>query len=261
MKLDNFPTVLWINLDRSLDRKAHMEKLLEENSITHHRISAVNGADQLELDSVCIRDGTFKNSTFEFALTCSYLKAMRYFVDHLPNEKRIIMFEDDTTFEFSEFISYDWSEFESNLPSDYETIQLCINVGLGKQPDLHLKRKYPQNPNGSLTYRDEVHWSSGATLITKTCAEKLLAKYYRENGKFDLTRPNITSYIVSDAIIYQNKCYRIPLFTYLDIESIIQNKPAKTHITSKNSQIKLWKAFSERAFDPKEYFGKFEKYQ
>lgn len=45
MILDNFPKVLWINLNSSEERRSYMENLLKSYNIENTRISAINGVD------------------------------------------------------------------------------------------------------------------------------------------------------------------------------------------------------------------------
>ena len=120
MILDNFPKVLWINLDRSEKRRAHMEKLLA--NLDHTRISAID-AKGPEFNNYCIAD----INSLENACTCSHLKALKYFVEE-TKENRIVIFEDDVSFEFLPFIPYNWSIFEKMLPDDYNVVQLALNT-------------------------------------------------------------------------------------------------------------------------------------
>ncbi|XWV26688.1 glycosyl transferase family protein [Tupanvirus soda lake] len=51
--------------------------------------------------------------------------ALKYFVEQMSDEK-IVIFEDDIDFEFLNYMSYQtWSEFEDDLPPDYNVVQMC----------------------------------------------------------------------------------------------------------------------------------------
>ncbi len=80
MILDNFPKVLWINLDQSKTRCSKMESLLNDNGICHTRIAAVDGVSQSGIEQMKIICHTSNKISYaENACTCSHLKALKYF--------------------------------------------------------------------------------------------------------------------------------------------------------------------------------------
>jgi len=241
MILDNFPAVLWINLDRSQNRREYMEKLMEKYCIKNTRIRAIDGLDKnLELFSVC--HPNTKRSKPENACTCSHLTAIKYFVDCIPDDK-IIIFEDDVSFEFLELIPFNWSEFEKNLPKDYGLIQLAIT----RENALVSSNMVKTDP--SMKY-----FCSAAYLITKKTAIELLDKYYsKKTGKIDLAN-NI--YTTADAMIASTgKTYSIPIFTYQSGKSTIHPMHYYIHYRSKQQQHNMWNQIAnDKTFDNNDYF-------
>ena len=88
-KLDNFPHVLWINLDRFPDRKTYMEEQFEYWNIkNHHRISGIDGA---EYESYLKGTVPPQMNDGEIACVMSHLNALKYFVEETEEDEIFIM--------------------------------------------------------------------------------------------------------------------------------------------------------------------------
>ena len=222
MKLDNFPLILWINLDHSVDRKKYMEFILEKHNLRNVRISAIDGVnDKSKLNQIC--DVNPIISPAENACTCSHLKALQYFINE-TNEERVIIFEDDVSFEFLEYIPFDWSIFEEKLPKNYNIIQLAVT------DDKNVFQKFiiPRNKN---------YCSTNAYLITRHAAKEIIKKYIIDN-RYILN--NKEKCVADDAIYNINDVYVIPIFTGLNKNSIIHPSHLYYQQKSKRSQLKMW---------------------
>ena len=227
MILDNFPKVLWINLEQSVDRRKYMEELFNSRGINHTRISAISGLDKInpELNAFCKMNLGLK--PVENACTCSHLKALKYFVEKMTDDK-IIIFEDDVSFEFLEYIPFNWSELEKKFPENYTVIQLAIFTKQTITNDLvKFDRKKP-------------YYCTTAYLITRTAAKKILQHYFSKSSKkFDLSNKYFP---VADFVMYiLPNTYSIPIFTYLGVDSTIQPAYLDIHRASKQQQLDLWK--------------------
>ena len=222
MILDNFPHILWINLDESIDRRNYMENLLNSQKLKHTRIKAINGLKWTdpELKTFCIKNRMINSA--ENACTCSHFKALKYFIENIPDDK-IIIFEDDVSFEFLELIPFNWSQLEKNLPENYDVIQLAISVtSSSKKINCHLVKNTPGNK----------YYCTCAYLITKKAAQQILTNYYSNLvGRFDLSKHK---WATADTALYSlPNTYSIPIFTYKGTESTIHNGHLHAHITSK----------------------------
>lgn len=226
MILDNFPKVLWINLEKSIDRRKYMEELLNGYGIQHTRIRAINGLDwrDPELKTFCFKNRMI--SSAENACTCSHFKALQYFVDNITDDK-IIIFEDDVSFEFLKYIPYNWSEFEINLPKNYNVVQLAISTTKVVTPNL-----VKTNPENN-------YYCTCAYLITKSAAKQILSNYYLKSySKFDLSR---AVWATADTALYSlPNTYSIPIFTYCAKDSTIHSRHLNAHIDSKQQQLNMW---------------------
>lgn len=223
-----------------------METLLNKYKLVHQRIAAVDGSMVGELEKYCIPNN--KLTRAENACTTSHLLAMKYFVENIPDD-RIIIFEDDVSFEFLQYIPFNWSELDKNFPVNYEVIQLAITYEKGSVGNILVK-----------TVPEMTYYCSAAYLITKKAATNLLAKYYAKNlGKFVLSTQ---LYATADAMIASTGfTYSIPIFTYQTIESTIHPQHLLNHNRTKTQQLNLWKYTMSNIhmFNPKNYFSKFPK--
>lgn len=246
MILDHFPKVLWINLNKCEKRNTRMQKLLDSYNIIHTRIRAIDGTNlkNQELDSICVKNNILSNT--ENACTCSHIKAIEYFVKNISDDK-IIIFEDDISFDFLPNIPFDWSVFENNLPKNYDIIQLAITNEFNNVSNTLVKT----NPNMK-------YFCSAAYLITKQAATKILEKYY-PNDKIDLA---LQKYATADSMISSTgNTYSIPIFTYQTYESTIHPSHLYNHNRSKIQQYILWKntITNNKTFDLDTYFSKYPK--
>ena len=217
MFLDSFPKVLWINLDRSEKRRKYMEELLNDHKIEHTRIPAIDGMN--DISKYCVP--SIFISTYANACTSSHMKALQYFVDNVEDD-RVIIFEDDVSFEFLPYISSNWSEFEKILPDDYNVVQLAVIAEHPITTDLTQYLGYS---------------SAAAYLIRKKAASKILRNYVLD-GKVNL---RWTLYPVSEHAVYRlPHVYSIPIFTYLNEDSTIHNDHLDLHKKSKNQQYQAW---------------------
>ena len=127
-----FP-ILYINLDRSLDRKKHIEEQFKKyNIIDYKRISAIDGKNIKNIKEGNINGIKFKNNykntnKYELACTLSHLKTIEYAYENNFNE--VLILEDDISLELSNY----WHDTLKNIvdkeaPKDWEILQLYISL-------------------------------------------------------------------------------------------------------------------------------------
>lgn len=242
MRLDNFPKIIWINLERSIERKKYMEELLNTNNLINIHISGIDGLNKSELDKICIKNDNITDS--ENACTCSHLIALKYFIEN-TDEDEIIIFEDDVSFEFLNLIPYNWSELINHFPKKYDIIQLAVSSSLSitnKLVKISIKNKY----FGTVAY-----------LITRDKAINLLDEYFI-NNMIDLKYKEMPT---SDNIIISNEnTYCIPIFSYKVSNSTIHTNDLIFQRRSKKQQYSTWLNLNNHLekFDINKYFNEFE---
>lgn len=226
MILDNFPKVLWINLDQSLDRREYMNNLLNDYELNHQRVKAIDG--KKSIDHLCITSPNITKK--EAACSVSHLLTIHLFLSMY--NPYVIIFEDDVSFEFLKHIPYNWSDLIKSLPKDWQVVQLAVSE-LVPTIDLKLTRNKP----------NDGRYCSSAYLINKSGAQSIISQYYH---------PTLSKYVLkhkymptADNIICNSCiCYSIPIFSYLTESSTIHDKHLSYHKTSKDHQLSLWKSIS-----------------
>ena len=231
-KLDGFPKVLWINLDRCTERRKYMEDHLSYWGIKdHHRISGIDGEEFEEYLKGTVPD---QMNTGECACVMSHLSALKYFVEETDLDEVIIM-EDDADLSTASSWTFNWKEVRKRLPINFDCLQLTII-----------------NPNGitlKLHHRFINDFSAACYLITRHHATKLLKLHGRgSQWKIDQNiRPRAVS---EDLILDSGKSYATPLFNYrLDMGSAIHEEHIE--IFHKNSNHALTDFWREQGADVK----------
>lgn len=166
-------------------------------------------------------------SDAENACSCSHLIALRYFIEK-TNEDKIVIFEDDVSFEFLEYIPYNWSEFMEHLPKNYKIIQLAV-IGMGRDV-------YPK-----LDIINYLYCSTTAYLITRKAAIEILNDYYPNFEKITLSNKIMGTARADEIIRLYGNTYSIPIFTYRGTDSTIHAEHLSIHLKSKNQQFDEWK--------------------
>jgi GR25 family glycosyltransferase involved in LPS biosynthesis len=243
MKLNNFPLVLWINLDRSWIRHRSMLKKLSDLKLRNIRIPAIDGTgrDTSVLTNICDLNHTITPA--ENACTVSHLLAIKYFYEQ-TNEEEVVIAEDDVSFIFLDLIPFDWSEFRSSLPRNWKLIQLAVTTdsvslpskekssGTIPVPALLLEKVTPESK----------HYCSAAYLINRSGAKQLLDRYY--TGQRINLRDNV--HVTADAMITSTtNTYSIPIISYETAESTIHAHHLTIHSKCKQQQYQMWIAFNK----------------
>lgn len=192
-KLKNFPSINFISIEESEDRRKALYKNFEENGID---ISKVNpnifkrytkghdkikfphesnlkfnrGDEVLNLDSII--DEIEKCHPSYMGVIISHLKAIKNWYEN-TNEEYAIFCEDDIGFETVQYWNFTWQEFFDHLPSDWKCIQLSVLRDIDVfyafwTPDIHFRS------------RCWCDWSCLCYLITRDYAKRLLDNYYSE---------------------------------------------------------------------------------
>lgn len=226
-KLEGIGPIYVINLDRHSDRKNHMAKQFEEYGIDNYEfIKAVDGVND-SLDNVIQLD-KLAITRPEIGCTVSHLTAIKHWLDTSESEYAVIM-EDDISFETVKYWKFNWKNFISNARKSFDILQLSIIHNYKINTNLHI--------------REANDWSTGVYVISRSWAEKLIAKHYVE-GRFNLYMDRSS---VADILIYYcAKAYSAPLFvTNIGFESSINNDHiAGSHKRSYLQVMEFWKSMS-----------------
>lgn len=218
---------MYINLDRSPERKEQVERNLREafQSLHFERIPAIDGQNW-PMDIIKHPDGSpGVNGCFASHIVC-----MQKLVDD-PNERHAIVVEDDVSVEYVKY----WKPFHWNLFRDgtdeCDIVQLgCVGPYHGNLMRLEPKQKQ--------------QWSTVAYMITKQAAERILSmvKGQSPHVRYDLSRVENP---YADNIIY-GLCDTkiIPMFTHTrETFSYVSESE-----TRENKKYENWRMEVERAW-------------
>lgn len=222
--------IVWINLDRSPQRKDYMNNLLKDINIPNYRISAIDGKAYKDIKSIYGNIPLNRDlSNSEIACTLSHIKAIN-FLKNIPGDYFIVC-EDDIS--FNNIVLFD-----KNLET---IIKECPKFDI-----LMLNKTYKKSINETYAkwhdyYVKEPFDSIGSTVcyvISRSGINKIIknAKYIN-NLNFKLNK-NI-SLDVSDIYIYVNLDTYVYKYDYISTlleESTIHNDHINYHKNNDNYQ-------------------------
>ncbi len=226
-KLNNLPLIYWLNLDSDTHRREYMEGQFQYWEIdNHHRISGYDGRED---DVSSYLKGRIPDNMTQNEVGCvlSHLKAIKHFYEE-TDEPYVLILEDDVSFDPVKYWNFNWTDFISNLPYDWDCVQLTtICTG-----NIHI----------NLHNRFINDFSAAAYLITRHHAEKIV-KHHIKGDKYKLDNGVKPRAVSEDLIFESGKTYTVPIFLYrLDMGSAIHPEHIEIfHKNSHNGLMNFWK--------------------
>lgn len=225
-KLEGFPFVLWVNLDRYPDRREYMEEQFDYWNIKkHHRIVGIDGKED---DPASYLKGTIPHNMNSGEIGCvlSHLNAIKYFVEQTDFDEVFIM-EDDVDLSTAKSWTFTWKDVRRRVPINFDCLQLTII-----------------NPNGitlKLHHRFINDFSAACYLITRHHATKIL-KMHQRGDLWKIDQKIKPRSVSEDLILDSGKSYSTPLFNYrIDMGSAIHEEHIDIfHKGSKNALAEFW---------------------
>ena len=198
--------IYWINLDRSVDRKKRMEKILKNFNIKNKRIKASDGKlesyEDIYGNFIC---NNFVNTKLEYACLLSHLNTIKEFAN--SNNQISLILEDDISLDFSIYWDKYISKIIDDAPKDWNIIM--IGYTYNKQ----LINLYTDNTDNINDKKIDQIWSTLSYIINKKGAHKLINKIL-ENNKYNIS--SLKNH-VADFFLYKTLktyTYKYPYFTY-----------------------------------------------
>lgn len=233
----NTPPFLWINLDRSSDRKKNMEDMFEKNGITNHiRIPGFDGKYNKDFFIKSKYNYEFVNG--QYGCICSHLKALDYFVNNIDSDICFIC-EDDLSFDYCKYWKHDINKYIDKAPEDFNILQLCVITNINNIKYINI--------NDFVNFELGIFWSTGCYLIKKQAAIDILNKIKINDNKFNFVYATKNTDILADWYIYNIKnTYTLPLFSYKIYPTLVGNNNKsvdsilQSHINSKKNIEYLW---------------------
>ena len=167
-KLKNFPSVNFISIEESQNRRDILYEMFKEykiSNVTPHIYRKYCDEDHK------IIEGDLINHAGKGPVT-SHLKAIKEWYESTDEEYTIIC-EDDFSFDSVKYWNFTWQDFFNSLPQDWNLIQLCL-IRAG---DMFCFFK----PEVKLRNRCWCDWSTCSYLISRKYAKNLIKNYYPDD--------------------------------------------------------------------------------
>jgi len=179
-----------INLDRAPERMQRMSDLMRSHKVDFVRCPAVDGKDFTQSEIVYYRSQRSQGKPLtvgEIACSESHLLAYRQILN--GNDQYAVVMEDDLHLseDFGDFVnSSDWVPEGSEL----------IKIETVDEPTLVSTRVIQAKNNRKLRRLSYKHWGSGAYVISKSAAKRMLTEYRPGSTPIDdyLFDPSVTSF-------------------------------------------------------------------
>lgn len=200
--------IVWINLDRSSNRRENMELILSQINCLNTRISAIDGLN-IDLSMFKLLERPLTN--YEIAVTLSHIKAINY-LNNLNGEYFCVC-EDDISFINISLFNHDLEYIIKNAP----VFDILI-----------LSKTYNDKLNNLYTKWNEKIYGAVCYIISKKGINKIIsfAKFYDNN--FDITK----ELSIADWFLYtytDSYVYKYNYISSLDQESIIHPEHLSIH--------------------------------
>lgn len=235
-KLEGFPSVYYISLEESFDRRVILEKSFYNygiipKSIISKRFSESNDVVK-GMYAYTLNDGTK-------GCAISQIKAMNewYYTSH-SSEECLFICEDDLSLETVEYWDFTWKEFYNNLPKDWDCIQLL--VVRDKFNSFELRERYWDD------------WAVTAYLIKRDHVKKIINTYYNHiDMSYNLEIPNSNLQPLAENLFFvPGKTYVQPLFvennnfisTFIGMDDDVKEGQKNSHKISSEIVFNYWKS-------------------
>ena len=166
-KLKNFPSVNFISIEESEDRRKVLYQQFEKYGITNitpHIYKKYRDEEHK------IIEGPLVNHNGKGPVT-SHLKAIKEWYEN-TDEPYTFFCEDDLSLNTVKYWNFTWNEFFNSLPENWNIVQLCLI-----REDMFIFF----NPEVKFRHRFLCDWSACAYLITRKHAENLIKNYYPDD--------------------------------------------------------------------------------
>jgi GR25 family glycosyltransferase involved in LPS biosynthesis len=217
-KINGIDHIVWINLDRSQDRRINMEKILGKINIPNNRIIAIDGAKE---------DFSYYNNlqrpltNYEKVCTLSHIKAYSYLKN--ISGKYFLVLEDDITLDNLKFFNKDLKSIIQKAP-EFD-ILLLHKIYNNKLDNLYTK------------WEPDIY-STASYVISFNGLQKLLkyAEYNKSNNTFIFNSP----LSIADYFLFYNVktfVYKYNFISTADETSLIHTEHLNIHKQSSNFQL------------------------
>lgn len=196
--------MVYINLDRSSDRREATTSQMKKYGLDIERFSAIGGSFDEYSHNYEIATNLLPG---EIGCTLSHLHVFKEY-----KGQDLLVFEDDVDLSIMEMWPFTLDEFISCLPEDWEIVQL---YKFPRPWPVQLRRKNFENLNNE--------WSTGSYLIRAEYAQKLVERYFiGDKVCFAALYKDFPKPIADVCLYFKGVSYTTTLFTVIPSTSTIQ---------------------------------------
>lgn len=196
IKLVDFPSVNYISLEESVDRR---EKLIHQFSDAGiNNITGIISKRFHECDDRVYGEQLHILDNGTIGCVVSHIKAIKKWYDE-TDEDYAFFCEDDLSLETVQYWNFTWNDFIESLPEDAECIQLCCIRTDCDEVKLRERSMYD--------------WSVTAYMITRDYAKRIIDRYCEEDC-YRIEIPGTNFYPMPENVLFYDlgKVYAINLF-------------------------------------------------
>lgn len=231
-KLEGIPTVHYISLRESTDRRKKLESWFDLYNVKYipHIFDRLYNLDMYDFSH------SFPNMVKPIFI--SHFTVLRDWYFNTDEELTFIC-EDDLSLETVQYWNFTWKEFESKLPDNWQCVQLQI---------IRHQHKWETPYDYKFTSREPLkrgHWGACAYLIKREYVENLILKYNQYVHKFTLNldvqiEPDLEQVLFLDI---HRRVYVFPLFVEdcYGSNTTRENKPDEFQFFSYDYITNWWK--------------------
>ena len=228
--LKGFPTVRYISLKESVNRRNFMKQQLDMYGIPH-RPFIVDRYSEIK-DSVDVNiipeSARFALSPLQIGCAISQIENMRDWLDN-TDEEYVIFCDDDMNFDSIFYWTFTWKEFVENLPPNWNIIQLIRMDDSEELYSVNLKLQHGR------------FWGT-ARLMNRGSVEWLLGILQNPDGSYNLVANGGEFMPIVENVLFLNlpRVYNFPLLTEFNNENLnstglvyIDDSEKENHLKSK----------------------------
>ena len=232
-KFEGFPTVHYISLEESVDRRDNLHNWFQKYNIKDYVPHLFKRFEEYNYEII----GPLVNllNTHSKGCIISHFSLLKELYENNDDEYFLIV-EDDLSLESVEYWNFTWKNFYDNLPKDWNCIQMVII------------REYESNEY-YFEKRREYDWCAAAYLIKRDYIKNILDLYYQSRDLIFNLDINFTPVLEYLLFSNQDNIYSFPLFledcynvkSTSAINGDIEPLEGDNHYRSYNDAITWWK--------------------
>jgi inositol phosphorylceramide mannosyltransferase catalytic subunit len=226
--------IVWINLDRSLTRRDHIQKLLKSINVPNTRIPAVDGK---LIDGSQYNRASNKMTNYEIACLLSHIKAITK-LSQMTGDYFLVC-EDDIVFDNTALFIKSFDRIIKDIPVNHKDFDILMlqKTHFSKLDDLYIcwnqyNKKYSDGPIAGAT----------AYIISKKGVDRVINELCTVDYNNNLIQKSNLGLEQSDVYIYTNVktiVYRYNYMATMDLDSEIHPDHLNWHTKSAKFQFDI----------------------